>query len=374
MSHYRFMHILSIIVLTSAIVSAQDTCSSIIQQALQQAEAQCASTGRNQACYGHNALQASGQPDVNNFQFESVGDITDVTTIQRLELSGFDETTGHWGVVLMRLQANIPNTVPGQNVTILLFGDTTIQNSANSTSEQTSTNADQQQFGPMQAFYFTAGVGRPNCESVPQDGLLVQTPAGVANIRLTINGVDVDMGSTVYFTFQEGNRMSVMPIEGSTRMNSGQHVRTIVAGSRSTIQLNDQGIAEGEPSKPESYSDETYLEYLPISVLEREIEIADPLSDEELLMLEEYGELLNRVQIEDADELFNYIEDTPANERDIIGYLENELDYNDFDDELESYLEEFYDYQGDDSDTNDDNNGDDSNTNDDNDGDDTTDN
>src|SRR5690606_20836366 len=32
-----------------------------------------------------------------------------------------------WGVALMQIQANLPDTLPGQNVTFLLFGDVTIE-------------------------------------------------------------------------------------------------------------------------------------------------------------------------------------------------------------------------------------------------------
>ena len=37
------------------------------------------------------------------------------------------KTVGEWGVSLMQLQANLPDTLPGQNVTVLLFGDVTLQ-------------------------------------------------------------------------------------------------------------------------------------------------------------------------------------------------------------------------------------------------------
>ncbi len=55
---------------------------------------------------------------------------------------------------MLRIQANLPDTMPGQNVTILLFGDVSIYN-ADSEDDET--------YGPMQAFYFRAGVGDAPC-------------------------------------------------------------------------------------------------------------------------------------------------------------------------------------------------------------------
>ena len=39
-----------------------------------------------------------------------------------------DLVNGMWGVALLRVQANLPDTLPGQNVTMLLFGDVAIEN------------------------------------------------------------------------------------------------------------------------------------------------------------------------------------------------------------------------------------------------------
>jgi hypothetical protein len=45
-----------------------------------------------------------------------------------------------WGVALMRLQANIPETLPGQNVTFLLFGDVEIRNAVETNVEPITVN------------------------------------------------------------------------------------------------------------------------------------------------------------------------------------------------------------------------------------------
>jgi hypothetical protein len=257
---------------------AQSDCPSLIEFALQSTDELCADTGRNQACFGHVDLSIEAQPDAVNFEFVDVGDIVDVASIQNLRLSTLDTSAGAWGVVLMRVQANLPNSIPGQNVTFMLFGDTEIRNNATSVAEQniptldaqisSSINAnirvgpdsamavldsipngtnviangnsqnnqwvrieipnndlgqygwvskqliatsgdfstlnvispDQPEYGPMQAFYLSTGIGAPACNEMPENGLLVQTPEGVGEINLLVNEVEISMGSTVFLS------------------------------------------------------------------------------------------------------------------------------------------------------------------------------
>ena len=103
-------------------------CPTIVRNALEVAGTTCDDTGRNQACYGNITLEAVPQPDIEDFVFEEVGDRIDVAGLRALHLSGLDDGTGEWGVAVMRIQANMPETMPGQNVTFVLFGDVEIEN------------------------------------------------------------------------------------------------------------------------------------------------------------------------------------------------------------------------------------------------------
>src|SRR5262245_24701849 len=133
---HKIPFILMSLFLSVVVLAQSGECPELVQQALETAQTECSSTGRNQVCYGHTALEAEGQPDAANFEFENLGDITDVAAVQRLQLAGLDVESGVWGVVLMQIQANIPDTLPGQNVTILLFGDAEIRNAASSVAQQ----------------------------------------------------------------------------------------------------------------------------------------------------------------------------------------------------------------------------------------------
>ncbi|MBI1257625.1 MAG: SH3 domain-containing protein [Chloroflexi bacterium] len=111
-------------------VAAQEaaTCSAIVDQALNTVTEACAPTGRNQSCYGNFSLDATPRADVQNFSFAKQGDLVNVADIENLQLKGLDTAKGIWGIALMRLQANLPDALPGQNVTFLLFGDVQVQN------------------------------------------------------------------------------------------------------------------------------------------------------------------------------------------------------------------------------------------------------
>lgn len=118
---------LGLMVLLPARSSARvETCPEIVRKAMMSTTNLCEQIGRNKACYGHFTLQAQPQPHIPDFAFEQEGDIVDVNDLQSLHLSVMDATSGAWGISLMRIQANLPDTSPGENVTMLLFGDVEI--------------------------------------------------------------------------------------------------------------------------------------------------------------------------------------------------------------------------------------------------------
>lgn len=259
------------IALAVTITSAQESCSAIIDDALLAVDEFCTDLGRNQACYGNVDLSAEAQANSSDFTFENLGDIVDVADILTLELSDLDEDAGTWGVAVMSLQADIPNTLPGQNVTFILFGDVTIENA--STEEQT----------PMQAFYIQTGVGATNCEDAPESGLLIQTPDGVEEVTFNVNGVDVQVGSTVLFQTEDVSDDEVdlvmSTVEGSLAVQFDDENYPVVEGSQVRLPLNRELLPVGRPDLPYAY-DENRVRPLPIAQLPRQITLAPPLSTE----------------------------------------------------------------------------------------------
>jgi hypothetical protein len=122
--------------LTPALILAQsDLCPEIVQAALSQTDENCQGTNRNQACYGNISLEVEPQDGIPDFSFSQPGDLADLAGIQTLTLNPLSEAENTWGIALMRIQANLPDTLPGQNVTFLLFGDVAIQNAVESNAE-----------------------------------------------------------------------------------------------------------------------------------------------------------------------------------------------------------------------------------------------
>jgi hypothetical protein len=73
-------------------------------------------------------LDAQPQPNVGRLDFAREGDIVAVDQVQALRLSGMDVASEVWGVALMRLQASLPDSLTGHNITLLVFGDVEIEN------------------------------------------------------------------------------------------------------------------------------------------------------------------------------------------------------------------------------------------------------
>ena len=62
---------------------------------------------------------------------------------------------------------------------------------------------------PMQAFYFTTGVGLPQCQQAPSS-LIVQTPRTV-EVAFTVNGTEIRVGSTVVLQTVESDFTPAQP-------------------------------------------------------------------------------------------------------------------------------------------------------------------
>lgn len=350
----------------TVVAVAQDaTCPTIVQQALAATDEACAGTGRNEACYGNISLQAQPQPGVSDFNFTKPGDLVNVAGVQTLTLSELDQANDTWGVALMKLQANLPDTLPGQNVTFLLFGDVEIKNAVTSNVDEGAdtgavtlpvtvssmaplmdslTNpdtskmpkmlnagdkatadgylemaqmvhvtladgttgwlmtamvtvdgdvstlpkmdmdgkvtgdaaaADTPQFTPMQAFYFKSGVNDAPCEEAPDSGILIQTPEGAGKIDLVVNDAKVTLGSTGYFQAQPGGDMTVSVVEGEGIVESDGKTVRVPAGTYTTLPVNNDLQASGQPADPQPYNDAD-LAALPVTHLPKTVGIAPP--------------------------------------------------------------------------------------------------
>ena len=137
--------------------------------------------------------------------------------------------------------------------------------------------------GPMQAFYFQSGESAVDCEGIPPDGLLIQTPNGLARVTLLINEVTIELqenaaGSTVFLTSQPDAPMVINVIEGAAVVGANGNQVNAPAGSQVDIPMNPDQTPSGGPNQPEPY-DEDAMGDVPV---DEDTEIPSPATEEEI--------------------------------------------------------------------------------------------
>jgi len=228
---------ISMLLSISIAVAQQDTCPTLVAEALEATDSACSGIGRNEACYGNIQITAElGDPSL---VFEQKGDVVELTEIKRLTLSPYIEESTAWGVALMNVQANIPDTLPGQGVMFLLFGDVDISNAGDS----------------MEAFYFSSGIGIAGCNEAAS-GILINTPEGVGTVSLVANDVTIELGSTALLTAIPDDIMTIALTEGHSIVTADGVSQEFEGGFQVTVPINEDLEAIGAPSEPEPIPEE----------------------------------------------------------------------------------------------------------------------
>jgi hypothetical protein len=178
--------------LAFSIVAQDGACPVRVEEILAAAGDACGGLGRNEACYGNTNVKTTWRAD-DAPDFSQLGDIADISDIQTLITSPLDEDSGDWGVALLSLAANLPDTLAGQFVTFVVYGDVSLS---------ADIDAEDAFPAPMQAFRLSTGIGESRCEDAPRDGVLVQAPQNTT-VNFLINGVDVVIGSTGLLNMNE---------------------------------------------------------------------------------------------------------------------------------------------------------------------------
>jgi hypothetical protein len=219
--------------LVATAAQAVSGCAELIQRAMNTLRVSCAELGRNQACYGNQSVNAILRD--NSLAFNAIGHRVDVAYIESLTASAFNHDTGDWGLSLLKLKVNLPDTLPGANVTFLVHGGTSVENVS----------------GDMQVFYFTSSLGEPQCSELPRSSIVVQSP-NHERITFVANGVQISMGSTVVLSAQPNNSMEVYLIEGSANLTTYGQTVSLQPNQKSSIPLGgtDGLTAIGAPSIP----------------------------------------------------------------------------------------------------------------------------
>jgi hypothetical protein len=119
---------LALLSMAAAPLLAQDDCPAAVKQALDAAVTACSGLVRNTVCYGNNRVIATDFEGAALSDFETPGNTLDLLNLGGLATFPFDTTTNTWGVAMLAVQADLPDTLPGQNVTMVVFGDVSVEN------------------------------------------------------------------------------------------------------------------------------------------------------------------------------------------------------------------------------------------------------
>ncbi len=215
-------------------------CQELIDRALQASGDSCEGLGANQVCYGNNTLTAElsqGQQE----SFSDRGDKIEVSDLLRLAASPMSVDKNEWGVAVFKVIANLPRSLPGQTVSMVVFGNTTLEGSS----------------GNLESFYFTSTLGQIECDQVPFDGVVISMPDG-AGVTFTANGTEIILMGDASLKATKNGSMDISILKGAASVAANGESQTIAAGQKTSLQLGGPGgtNAVSPPSAPQALSPE----------------------------------------------------------------------------------------------------------------------
>lgn len=227
----------------TAIAQKNASCQALIDRAIQASGNYCGDTDSNNVCYGNTTIKAELAPDTNR-RFSERGDIVTVNELRRLTASPLNLDNNEWGIAVFKIIANLPRSLPGETVTMVVFGNATLDNQSGESEN-------------LESFYFSSELGQIVCEKVPFDGLMITSPDG-GGVRFTINGAELTLMGDASIKALRNGQMEVSVYKGSARIVSNGEEQYIGAGQKSSVQLGGEGGTRSisAPSKPEPLSQE----------------------------------------------------------------------------------------------------------------------
>jgi hypothetical protein len=130
-------------------------------------------------------------------------------------------------------------------------------------------------YGPMQAFSFQSGSDDAPCAEAPNSGIMVQTPEGVASVRLWMDEVVIDLSGTAFVQSQAGGELTVNTVEGEATVSANGESSTAVAGTSVSVEMGEDGTAASAPSDPVPF-DTDDVQALPVDLLDRPVDVPEP--------------------------------------------------------------------------------------------------
>lgn len=126
----RRIVILFFLLITSGSVLAQTVDCAFSQKAIEATRKACADLEQNQACYGNATVEVQPRPNV-RLAFSDVGDVVALSAFEAITTSAYNPDDESWGMTLMNIRADL---LEG-SITALAFGETSVQNNSDASSE-----------------------------------------------------------------------------------------------------------------------------------------------------------------------------------------------------------------------------------------------
>ena len=225
--------------LTATAFAAHDkTCEALIQQAVQASGSYCQQIGSNKVCYGNNILKADLSPSTSE-RFTQHGDVVDIGVLRSLSASPLVLDTHQWGIAVFKVLANLPDSLPGETVTLLVFGNTQLDNAS----------------GSLEAFHFSSEFGQIVCNKVNLDGIMITMPKG-QGVHFMVNGTELTLTGNASLKAAKNGKMQVSLYSGAGEIVSQGQEQYFGAGQKVNVQLGGPGGSDAisPPSTPEPLS------------------------------------------------------------------------------------------------------------------------
>ena len=212
----------------------QANCQVLIDEAMRSAGTSCDKISGNSVCYGNFTLQ-SQLVSGSTASFSQRGDIIMIQDLKQLSASPLNIGNHQWGIAIFKVMANLPRSLPGETVTLMLFGNTTLDKQSNN----------------LEAFYFSSQLGQIVCDKVPFDGLKIDVPEG-SGVQFNINGTELTLTGNASLKANKGGSMDVSLYSGSGKIVSNGQEQYFGAGQKVSVELGgDNGMqAVSPPSAP----------------------------------------------------------------------------------------------------------------------------
>jgi len=230
--------------LTATALSEKNaSCQALIDRTIQASRNYCDNTNSNTACYGNNKLKADLVPNAIQ-RFSERGDMIPVNGLRRLSASPLNLENDEWGIAVFKVVANLPRSLPGETVTMVVFGNATLDNQSGESDS-------------LESFYFSSELGQIVCEKIPFDGMMVSSPDG-SGIRFSINGAELTLMGNASIKAIKNDKMEISVYQGSARIVSNGQEQYLGAGEQSNVKLGGANGSESisGPSAPEAITGE----------------------------------------------------------------------------------------------------------------------